>query len=170
MATYSRQTRVAAPLSEVWAFHSKISGLEALTPEWMNLDVVAVRGPDGEPDPEELLTGSKVRMSMRPLGIGPAQRWTSHIVEREYGDGTAMFRDEMIGGPFRKWVHTHQFYADGDETVVKDHLEYELPGGPAGRAASPAAVVGFEPMFRYRHRKTKELLESGIRARGQRDE
>jgi hypothetical protein len=23
----------------------------------------------------------------------------------------------------------------------------------------PAAVVGFEPMFRYRHRKTKEILE-----------
>lgn len=159
MATYTRRTRVAAPLSEVWEFHSHVSGLEALTPEWMNLDVVAIRGPDGDPDPEELVVGSKVRMSARPFGVGPAQRWTSHIVEREFEGGAAVFRDEMIGGPFRKWVHTHQFYADGDETLIEDRVEYELPGGPLGRAVSPFGTVGFEPMFRYRHRKTKELLE-----------
>ena len=159
MATYSRLTRVAAPLSEVWDFHSRISGLEALTPDWMNLRVDSVTGPDGESDPEILESGSEIRMSMRPLGVGPRQTWTSAILDREREAGTATFRDEMRGGPFATWIHTHRFIADGEETIVDDQVEYELPGGSLGRAASPLAVVGFEPMFRARHRTTKALLE-----------
>jgi ligand-binding SRPBCC domain-containing protein len=159
MATYSRSTRVEAPLDEVWAFHSRIAGLEALTPGFMGLRVEAVRGPDGDPDPEVLARGSQIRMSMRPFGVGPPQRWTSRIVDRDRGEGSAVFRDDMVGGPFRRWVHTHRFFADGDATVVADEVEYELPGGPLGEAVSAFAGVGFEPMFRYRHRKTREALE-----------
>jgi ligand-binding SRPBCC domain-containing protein len=70
-----------------------------------------------------------------------------------------MFRDVMEGGPFRQWVHTHRFFADGDETVVSDRVAYRLPLGPLGDAVGPLAVVGFEPMFRGRHRETKKLLE-----------
>ncbi|ADQ67070.1 hypothetical protein C499_04903 [Halogeometricum borinquense DSM 11551] len=159
MATYTRCTRIGAPLSTIWEFHSDESGLEALTPDWMGLDIVSVRGPDGTLDPETLDAGSKIRMSMRPFDVGPAQRWTSHIVARELDDYTAMFRDEMIGGPFKKWVHTHRFYADGEKTLMEDHVEYEFPGGGVGRAVSPLGIIGLEPMFRQRHAKTKALLE-----------
>ncbi|WP_336025434.1 SRPBCC family protein [Halobellus salinisoli] len=159
MATYSRLSRVSAPLDDVWEFHSRVSGLEALTPGWMNLRVESVTGRDGDPDPEVLETGSEIRLSMRPFGVGPRQRWTSVIVDHEEGDDRAAFRDEMRGGPFATWVHTHTFVADGEETIIEDVVEYELPGGEVGGAVSPLAVVGFEPMFRARHRKTKELLE-----------
>ncbi|MFB6251190.1 MAG: SRPBCC family protein [Halobellus sp.] len=159
MATYSRLTRVDAPLSDVWDFHSRISGLKALTPDWMNLRIEAVTGPDGEPSPEILTEGSEIQMSMQPFGVAPRQEWTSVITEREESDDRAMFRDEMRGGPFATWVHTHRFVADGGETVIDDEVEYELPGGGLGRSISPLAVVGFEPMFRGRHRKTKAVLE-----------
>jgi ligand-binding SRPBCC domain-containing protein len=125
----------------------------------MGLSVEAVRGPDGEPDPEVLEVGSRIRMAMRPFGAGPPQRWTSRIVARDESAGSAVFRDDMVDGPFDEWVHTHRFFADGGETIVEDSVEYELPFGPLGRALGPFAVVGFEPMFRYRHRRTKELLE-----------
>jgi ligand-binding SRPBCC domain-containing protein len=161
MSTYRRQTRVTAPLSEVWTFHSRISGLEALTPSFMNLRVEGVTGPDGEPDPEVLEAGSRIDMSMRPFEVGPRQTWTSVVTERREGDGTAMFRDRMEGGPFPEWVHTHRFFADGEETLVVDTVEYRLPGGPVGEALGPLGWVGFEPMFRYRHRRTRELLEGG---------
>ncbi|MGM0591646.1 MAG: SRPBCC family protein [Halobacteriota archaeon] len=159
MAVYRRRTRVRAPLEKVWDFHSRIDGLEALTPSWMNLRVEAIRGPSGERDPEELVGGTQIRLSMRPFGVGPRQRWVSRILDREESETAAMFRDDMVGGPFQKWVHTHRFFADGDRTVVDDRVEYELPPGEAGRMVSPLAVVGFEPMFRYRHRRTRELLE-----------
>lgn len=159
MPTYSRRTRVRAPLDEVWAFHSRIEGLEALTPDFLHLSVEAVRGPDGEPAPEVLSEGTRVWLSVRPFGVAPRQRWRSKIVAREEGDGQALLRDEMVDGPFPEWVHTHRFFGDGDETVVVDEVAYELPLGPVGEALGPVAVVGFEPMFRYRHRKTRELLE-----------
>ncbi len=159
MTTYTRSTRVRAPLSEVWAFHSTVDGLEALTPDWMGMRVEAVTGPDGEPDPEVLETGSEVRLSVRPLDVGPRQSWTSRITERVEGEGTAQFRDEMADGPFSEWVHTHSFFADGDETVVRDRVEYRLPGGRVGGALSGLAKVGFEPMFAYRHRRTRAILE-----------
>jgi ligand-binding SRPBCC domain-containing protein len=157
MASYQRRTRVAAPLDEVWALYSRIEGLEALTPDWMNLRVEAVRGPDGEADPEVLDPGTQIRLSTRPFGVGPRQAWTSRILSREENEGSAVFVDDMVDGPFRRWVHTHRFFADGDETVVEDDVEYAFP--VADGLLGPVSVVGFEPMFRYRHRKTRELLE-----------
>jgi ligand-binding SRPBCC domain-containing protein len=159
MPVYERSVRVAAPLEEVWQFHSGIEGLEALTPGWMNLQVESVRGPDGEPDPEIMETGAVAETTVRPFGVGPRQGWTSEIVARERYDGSAYFRDEMSDGPFREWTHTHLFYADGDETIVRDRVEYRLPLGGLGDAVGPLAKVGFEPMFRFRHKTTKDLLE-----------
>jgi ligand-binding SRPBCC domain-containing protein len=159
MATYQREVRVDAPLDEVWAFHSAIDGLEALTPDWMNLRVEAIRGPDGDPDPEVLAPGTRIRLAARPFDVGPPQRWVSEITRRERGDGAAVFEDVMHGGPFETWRHTHQFFAADRGTLIRDRVEYEFPGGPIGRAAGPLGWVGFEPMFRYRHRRTKELLE-----------
>lgn len=159
MATYHRETRVRASFEDVWEFHATTDGLEALTPSFLGLTVESVTGPDGEPDPEVLAAGSRIEMSMRPLGVAPQQRWTSVITHRERDGDTGSFRDEMVDGPFTEWEHTHRFRADGDGTVVSDTVRYEFPGGPAGRLVSPLGVVGFEPMFRYRHRRTRQLLE-----------
>jgi ligand-binding SRPBCC domain-containing protein len=160
MATYERSVRVAAPLAEVWDFHSTENGLEALTPDWMQMRVESVRGPDGEPDPDVLEAGSTLEASVRPFGVGPRQGWTSEITEREHDDGSsAYFRDVMNDGPFEFWEHTHLFYADGEETIITDSVAYELPLGRVGEAVGPLAVVGFEPMFRFRHDRTRELLE-----------
>lgn len=159
MPVYERAIEVAAPLSAVWEFHSHESGLEALTPDWMRLRVESVIGPDGDPDPAVLEAGSTVVSSIRPFGIGPRQRWVSEIVARTEGEGHALFRDVMREGPFPEWEHTHRFVADGDRTTVYDRVEYRLPGGPLGRLAGPLGRLGLEPMFRYRHRRTRELLE-----------
>jgi len=158
MATYRRETRVRAPLQRVWTFHSRIEGLEALTPGFMNLRVERVVGPDGDRDPDVMEAGARAETSVRPFGVGPRQRVVSVIVERERGDGTARFVDEMEVGPFPEWRHTHAFFADGDATVVRDRVDYELPGGAVGRAAGSLGWIGFEPMFRYRYRRTRELL------------
>lgn len=159
MENYERSVRVAAPLATVWEFHSTEKGLEALTPDWMRMRVESVRGPDGEPNPAVLEAGSTLEASVRPFGVGPRQGWTSEIVERDHTGGSAYFRDVMSDGPFAEWVHTHLFYADDGATIVRDSVEYELPFGALGRAAAPFSRVGFEPMFRFRHRETKRLLE-----------
>lgn len=160
MQTYSRRTRVSAPLQEVWEFHSTIDGLRALTPSWMHLEVRGVYGPDGAVDPDVLYEGSEIHMSIQPFGILPRQSWISRITDRTERDGAASFTDEMLGGPFPHWIHTHEFLGDGNETVLVDTVEYELPFGPIGELAEPFGGVGFEGMFRDRHRRTKARLES----------
>lgn len=159
MDTYERSVRVEAPLDEVWAFHDRIEGLEALTPEWLRLAVESVRGPDGERDPAGLVPGTDIRLSVRPCGVGPRIEWTSRILDRQRSAGSAYFRDEMRDGPFRQWVHDHCFFADGDGTVLRDRVRYELPVGGLGRTLGPLGWFGFEPMFRERHRRTRQLLE-----------
>lgn len=162
MARYRRSTRVRAPMDEVWSFHSSGDGLVALTPGWMNLRIDHVTGPDGEPDPDRLEEGAAVHVSIRPLGIGPPQSWTSRIVERTRSGDGALFRDEMVDGPFRSWIHTHRFLADGDATIVEDDVVYELPRPLGG--LSVVARVGLAPMFAFRHRRTRALLGDGPRS------
>lgn len=163
MSVYERETRVRAPFEEVWGFHSRGEGLEALTPTFMNLRVERIISPEGGPSPssdgDQLERGSRVKATVRPFGVGPRRGWTSVIVEREEHDTAAMFIDEMEDGPFPYWQHTHSFYADGSETLIRDHVEYELPFGIFGRIASQFGSIGFKPMFSYRHWKTGRILE-----------
>lgn len=159
MPVFERETRVRARFEKVWDFHSRIEGLEVLTPDWLHLTVESVTGPDGEQDPETLVPGTRISMSLQPLGVGPKQRWTSVITKRTQSDRHAMFEDIMQGGPFPRWKHTHSFQADGEDTIVYDRVEYELPGGGLGKAVNPVSKLGFEGMFRGRHRATKRELE-----------
>jgi ligand-binding SRPBCC domain-containing protein len=159
MAVYRKEARIDAPLSAVWEFHSRIDGLEALTPGFLGLTVDRITGPDGEPNPEVLETGSTIEMGLQPLGAGPRQRWIAEIGEREREGDTAHFVDTMAEGPLPEWRHTHSFRADGDQTLLLDEVEYRLPGGRLGELAGPLGTLGFEPMFQYRHWKTKRLLE-----------
>jgi len=159
MAVYRRRSRIAAPFDEVWAFHDGVDGLRALTPRWFDLQVETVHGPDGEPDPAVLEVGSEIQLSMRPFGVGPRQQWTSRIVDRESGASEAFFRDVMVEGLFPHWVHTHTFRADGEETVVTDRVEYELPVVPGALAG--LAKPFFAPLFAYRHRTLERRLSGG---------
>lgn len=159
MATYERSVRVAAPLEAVWDFHSRVDGLFSVTPGWLDVRVESLRGPDGEADPEILEAGAEIRLSVAPFGAGPRVGWTSHVTERERGEGRAHFTDEMIQGPFTEWEHTHSFVAADGGTTVRDRVRYALPPGRLGRRLSPLAVLGLAPTFRYRHRRTKALLE-----------
>lgn len=159
MAVYERESRVRAPLEDVWAFHSSADGLVALTPSWLDLTVESVQGPDGTSNPDVLEEGSTIELSVRPFGIGPRRRTKSVVERRQEDDGAALFQDRMIEGPFPEWVHTHAFYASDGDTIVRDRVEYTLPGGPVGNVAARGMVLGLGPMFRHRHRRTRELLE-----------
>jgi len=159
MPAFEYESYVDAPLDNVWDFHSRIVGLTELTPDWMRLRVDATTGPDGEPDPEILEEGASVDVSLKPFGVFPRVSWTSVITERDRDGDEAYFVDEMSDGPFKKWRHTHSFEAQGDETLVRDRVEYALPLWMLGRAGSPLFRFNAYMMFRQRHRRTREIFE-----------
>jgi ligand-binding SRPBCC domain-containing protein len=154
MTTYQRTVWIDAPLEQVWAFHSTIAGLQALTPGFLGLRVEAIRGDtDGT-----LVEGSEIDLRMRPLGLLPPTAWTSVITDREASSQRCWFIDVMRGGPFDYWQHVHTFEAIDGGTQIDDLVTVRL-GGPLAPLVSPAAVIGLAPMFRYRHRQTRTQLE-----------
>lgn len=156
MPTFRRCTVVDASLDAVWAFHSRIDGLRALTPSWSGLEIVSVTGPDGTENPETLDVGADIEMRVRPLGRLPGPEWTSRITRRERDGDRAVFRDVMLDGPFETWEHTHRFLRSDGQTVVVDSLEYELPR--RFRPLTPAVHAGLLALFAYRHARTRSLL------------
>lgn len=158
MVLYQRQTVVDAPFERVWDFHSGISGLTAVTPDWMGLEVDAVIG-ETDDAADDLRAGTRLELSFKPLGLVPASSWTALITAREVGTDSAWFRDEMIDGPFHHWVHTHRFTAVDGGTRIQDRVEYEIPAFHILQLSGIAHPF-FELVFRDRHRRTKALLEN----------
>ena len=70
-----------------------------------------------------------------------------------------LFVDELIDGPFTKWIHRHHFEASDGKTLLTDRIEYELPGGLlANRLFGWIVMLGMRNMFAHRHRVTKEAV------------
>lgn len=158
MAVFERSVSVRAPLDKVWAFHTTVGGLEAVTPDWLDLRLESHVDPDGDPRNGELVEGGEVTLSIRPLGLGPRQYWTSRVTRRERGEERGELVDEMVDGPFPRWQHTHRFETTPEGTRLTDRVEYELPLGPAS-GLSGLAWPGFAVVFAQRHRATKRQLE-----------
>ena len=154
MTTYHRSVVVDAPIERVWAFHSTIDGLRALTPGPLGLQVLAIRGDERG----TLVQGSEIDLQMRPLGVLPTTGWTSIITDREVSAERCRFTDVMRGGPFDHWRHEHTFEMEDGRTHVHDRVSLRL-GGPLAGVISPFTVFGLSPMFWYRHRRTRAELE-----------
>lgn len=160
MPTYTHESTVEAPLDVVWSFHDGVDGLLALTPDFLHLRVDGMVDEAGDPTSGPLEPGDRVSLSMKPFGVLPRVSWTSLIVDEVEEDGRAEFVDEMVAGPFDRWVHTHTFEAaDGDEaTVCRDRVEYRPSLWMGDGLGWPAVHLVLALVFRYRHRELARRL------------
>ncbi|MDH3733484.1 MAG: SRPBCC family protein [Gemmatimonadota bacterium] len=119
MKTFRLQSeqRLDHPLGEVFGFFSRPENLERLTPPWLQFRILT-------PPPIEMGGGTLIDYRLRLKGF--PIRWRSEIT---VWDPPHLFVDEQRVGPYRSWVHTHSFRADGESTVVMDSVEYAVPGG-----------------------------------------
>jgi hypothetical protein len=80
-------------------------------------------------------------------------RWTARIVEFVQDKS---FADDQVRGPFRRWLHRHEFQAevrDGQTgTLVRDVVDFELGWGSLGRPAMFVVAHQVRGTFRYRQR------------------
>ncbi|MGI6657590.1 MAG: TIGR01777 family oxidoreductase [Desulfobulbus sp.] len=131
---------------ELYNWHRRPGALERLIPPWERTTVVAR---SGGIDP-----GGRVTMRMH-LGPVPYLWQAQHIENKPYD----FFRDTQIGGPFRRWVHTHRFSATPEGACLQDQIEYALPGQSILPWVSRRLV---EPVlirtFRYRHATLRDDL------------
>jgi len=71
------------------------------------------------------------------------------------------FVDEQESGPYRSWVHRHEFSDLGDGTLVRDRVQYELPWFPLGELAHPVVRRKLDHIFDFRQARLQQLLSRG---------
>jgi len=70
------------------------------------------------------------------------------------------FIDEMLVGPFARWVHRHGFHGTVEGAELRDEIDYQVRGGAlAQRLAEPWIASMLERDFAYRHQLLRLDLE-----------
>jgi ligand-binding SRPBCC domain-containing protein len=98
--------------------------------------------------------GLLIDYRMRIHGI--PVRWQSEIT---LWDPPRRFVDEQRRGPYRLWIHEHTFEAEGNSTLVRDRVQYAVPGGWLVQRLFVGRDVG--RIFAYRRQKLAEVFSLG---------
>ncbi|HXI14712.1 MAG TPA: SRPBCC family protein [Thermoanaerobaculia bacterium] len=136
---FERETRIRAPIKEVFAFFSDPKNLARITPPAMKFKIVNA--------PERpLREGDRIDYQIRIMGV--PLRWKTLITEWDEGRAFADYQEK---GPYRHWLHRHTFTEAGSEVVMHDRVDYELPFGVVGRLFGGAFVRRqIQSIFDYR--------------------
>ncbi len=147
MAHFIKQSEVAAPVEEVFAFHERPDALEALTPPWEPVEIIQ------RPDGLKIGTRAILRMKMGPFTKDWVAEHTEYVPNR-------LFADIQRSGPFASWYHRHRFEPTPQgTTLMTDEIEYRLPLGWLGETFGGWFVrAKLERMFAYRHQVVAEKL------------
>ena len=143
----TQELSLRVPLEKVFAFFSDASNLEKITPPELRFRILS-------PLPIKMNVGTRLQYSLRLYGI--SFHWESLISEWV---PDKRFVDEQIRGPYRRWVHLHEFESDGDMTVIRDRVEYELPMEPISRLFQPLVRRQLERIFQFRRHTIMQLFE-----------
>jgi ligand-binding SRPBCC domain-containing protein len=139
---------VPGELKHVFAFFANAHNLELLTPAWLHFEILT-RGPI------EMRKGTEIDYRLKLHGF--PLKWRSEIT---VWDPPRRFVDVQRRGPYRRWVHDHQFSAQGGNTVVYDKLEYAVYGGSLVQRLFVAPDL--KRIFAYRGKKLCEALAAAV--------
>jgi len=148
--TLVREQFLPRPREEVFTFFTDIRHLGDMTPGFLHFRILT-------PLPLELKADACIDYRLRLFGI--PLRWTTRIEAFEPG---VRFSDSQLRGPYRSWLHTHEFRDLDGGTLMRDRVDYELPLGPLGGLAHKLWVRrSVERIFDYR----RDVLERKFSAK-----
>lgn len=138
--THELRTRTVLnmPIDAAFVFFSKAENLGLITPAAMRFEI--------QGGPAAIANGATIDYRLR---VGPMPiRWRTRIAEWE---PPHCFIDLQESGPYRCWWHIHTFSAQGNRTVMEDHVYYAPPFGALGRFANRWFIVPrLRQIFGYR--------------------
>lgn len=134
-------------VDKLFAFHESPDALQRLMPPWQPAEVLSREG--------GIRAGARVEIL---LNLGPfRQLWVARHTEYDAG---RLFVDMQESGPFRRWVHRHEFATEVGGARLTDRIEFSLPGGwLIDLFGAPVARWQLRRLFRYRHEVTRRCCE-----------
>ena len=135
-----REQFVPRKLGEVFDFFARADNLERITPPWLGFALVT-------PEPVAMGAGTVIEYHLHLHRV--PLRWISRIEVWEPGRA---FMDVQVKGPYRLWLHLHEFDSVPGGTLVRDHVHYALPFGSLGGLAHRTFVKrDLAQIFAFRH-------------------
>ena len=145
---YIKEIKIKSPVEQAFDWHAREGAILRLMPPWAPLRMVSRKG-------QGIGKGVKVKFRLNLFKI--PMIWEAEHIEYQRNK---LFIDHQLRGPFSKWIHTHKFKSDSDESfTMEDNVEFKLPFGFLSRPFYRFARKEFERMFQYRHRVLKYDLE-----------
>jgi len=141
-----RSTWIPRPVEQVFPFFADIANLERITPPELRFRFVT------QP-PIEMRRGALIEFRLALYGVPFG--WHTEI---SHWEPPHRFVDHQLSGPYRQWVHTHEFAAERGGTRMRDHVSYELPLAPLGLVALPLVRRQLERIFDFREATIRWLL------------
>jgi ligand-binding SRPBCC domain-containing protein len=135
------------PIKKVFAFFGDARNLAEITPPWLHFQILT-------PMPVEMKAGTLLDYRLRVRGL--PLRWQTEILE---WDPPHRFVDRQNRGPYRQWLHTHTFEERDGGTLIRDRVEYAVPGW-IFEPIVHGCFVGpdIRKIFEYRREKVAALL------------
>ena len=159
------------PVEVVFAFFGDPHNLPRLMPSWQKARIENASYAPPPPQPSEISAlpsliaggGTRLTLTVRPFPLSPIRMsWDALIEDFRWNEG---FCDVQLRGPFRYWRQCHNMHpakapkTGAAGTLLRDEIEYELPlSGPLARVANLMIKPQIAVIFRYRHKRTTELL------------
>jgi hypothetical protein len=142
--SFDSEQWISRPLGEVFPFFADPRNLETITPPWLRFELKA-RGN------LEMRRGLKIDYRLRLRGIPFS--WQSEIT---VWDPPVRFVDEQVRGPYGLWRHDHRFEEKDGRTLVRDHVDYAVPGGWLVQKLVVRREV--DKIFEFRRRTLEKIL------------
>jgi ligand-binding SRPBCC domain-containing protein len=133
-----------SPVADVFSFFADARNLQAITPAWLNFEVLT-------PEPIGGKAGALIDYKLRVHGI--PLRWRTRIAAWE---PPHRFVDEQLRGPYRQWIHEHNFEAKDGGTLARDKVNYAVWGGVLVDRLFVRRDV--ERIFEFRRAKLREYF------------
>lgn len=147
MKTIVKKTLIACDIEKLFDFHTDSANILKITPPNISVKVLN----DDTSTYEGKIVKIKTIKNFIPI------KWEVKIEKLEYPN---ILVDLAIKSPFKYWKHQHIFTKHADKCELKDIIEYELPYKPFSNIFDKFIEKDILDMFEYRHKKTKEFLET----------
>ena len=141
-----RLTWLPRPLDEVSRFFADPANLERITPPELRFRVLT-------PLPIAMRAGALIEYRLALFGVPFGWRTEISCWEPPH-----RFVDRQLAGPYRLWVHTHEFAAERGGTRMRDHVEYILPLGRLGMLGHRLVRRQLDRIFDFREAAIQRLL------------